>query len=276
MEIIQSIFKYEFLQNAYLTGILIGLIAPVLGCYVVVRRLSIIVEGISHISVAGVALTFFLATFGIDIPPFVMALLFAISGGIIIELLSSAFKDFKEISVPIIISFSTALMILLASLSGGFNQDLNAYLFGNILTATKTEVYILLIVTVIFYMFIYKRFYSLIAFVIDENYCKFNNINKNSYKWFMMIIISIVIAICIKAVGMLLVSSLVILPVTTATKISSTFKNTIIVSVIVSEVSVISGLTFAYYLNIPSGATIIFVNLIVFAISLVFSKIKNI
>ncbi len=276
MELIKTIFKYEFLQNAYLIGILIGAIAPMLGCYVVVRRLSIIVEGISHISVAGVAFSFLLASIGIIIPEFIMALIFAIFGGILLEVLSRTFKDFKEVSVPILISFSTALMILFAGLAGGINQDLNSYLFGNILTATRFEVYLLFIICIIFFAFLYKNFYKFVAFSIDSDYCKFNKINSNLFKWFMIVIISFVISICIKAVGMLLVSALVILPVSTAIKFSSSFKKTMICSIIISEVGVVIGMTIAYYLNISSGATIIFVNLGLFLMSIIFSKFQNI
>lgn len=276
MELINTIFRYEFLQNAYLIGILIGVIGPVLGTYVVVRRLSVIVDGISHISVAGVAFSFLIAQYGIEVPNFVMAVIFAIVGGIIIEVLSSSFKDFKEVSVPILISFSTALMIFFAGFANGFNSDLNSYLFGNILTATKFEVYLLFFIAIIFFAFIYKNFYSFIAFAIDEQYCKFNNINAKGYKWFMMIVISVVIAVSIKAVGMMLVGALVVLPVTTAIKLANSFKNTLIYSIIFSEISVISGLTIAYYLNISSGATIIFMNLLMLLLVSIFVKIKNI
>ncbi len=275
MELIRTIIKYEFLQNAYLIGILIGMIAPILGCYIVVRRLSIIVEGISHISVAGVAFTFLLATMGIQIPTFAMAVVFAVLGGVILELLSSYFKQFKEVSVPILISFSTALMILFTGLADGINQDLNSYLFGNILTATKGEVYLLTVICIIFFIFLYKNFYKFVAFSIDADYCKFNRINSTAYKWFMMLIISFVISISLKAVGMLLVGALVILPVITAMRFTASFKETMVYSIIISEISVVFGMTLAYYLDISSGATIIFVNLGLFLLTILFLKLKK-
>ncbi len=275
MELINSIIKYEFLQNAYIVGILIGMIAPILGCYVIVRRLSIVVEGIAHISVAGVAFSFLLGSLGFKVMPFTMALIFAIIGGVLLEILSSFFKDFKEVSVPILISFSAALMIFFAGFANGFNQDLNSYLFGNILTATKLEIYLLFLIMVIFIVFIYKNFYKFVSLSIDPNYCKFSKIDAKTYKVFMTIVLSVVTAVCIKAVGVFLVSSLVILPVTTAMKFSKSFKQTLISSIIISEIAIIIGLTLAYYLDISSGATIIFANLGLFVVAVLVTKIKR-
>ncbi len=275
MELINNIIKYEFLQNAYMVGILIGAIAPILGCYIIVRRLSIIVDGIAHISVAGVAFSFLLGTLGFVVLPFTTALVFAVLGGVLLEILSSFFEDFKEVAVPILISFSAALMIFFAGFANGFNQDLNSYLFGNILTATKLEIYILLSIIILFVIFVYRNFYKFVALSIDPNYCKFSNIDAKTYKVFMTIILSLVVAVCIKAVGVFLVSALVILPVTTAMKFTSSFKQNMIWSIVISEIAIIIGLTFAYYLDISSGATIIFANIAIFLITVLITKIRS-
>ncbi len=275
MELVNAILKYEFLQNAYLVGILIGAIAPIIGCYVIIRRLSIVVEGIAHISVTGIAFAFLLISKGVNVPITIMAIIFAVFGGVILEVLSSSFKNYKEISVPILISFSVATMILFIGFTNNINTDINSYLFGNILTATKLEIYVLLAVFIIFYIFIFKNFYNFVAFSIDSDYCKFNNLSANRYKWFMTVVMCLVVAISIKAVGMLLVSALVILPVSTAMKFSTTFKKTMVYGVLLSEVAVVLGLTFAYYLNISSGATIIYLNIILFVIVTAITKIKG-
>ncbi len=275
MELINNIIKYEFLQNAYLVGILVGAISPILGCYVIVRRLSIVVEGIAHISVAGVALAFLLSSIGLNLSPFSVAIGFAILGGVLLDALSNLFKDFKEVAVPILISFSAALMIFFAGLANGFNQDLNSYLFGNILTATRMEVYLLFVIMIIVFVFMYKNIYKFIALSIDFEYCKFSKINSGVYKIFMTILLSLVVAVCIKVVGVFLVSSLVILPVTTAMKFTQSFKSTMIWAILISELAIIFGLTIAYYLNISSGATIIFSNLTLFLVTLLIIKLKN-
>lgn len=264
MEFINLLVEYEFLQNAVFVGLLIGFISPIIGVYVVVRKTSMMVESISHISVAGVTLSMLLTKLEIvNTNPLLVALIFAMVGAMILEFIKKQVPNFKEVAVPILISLSTALMILFASLGDGFNKEASSYIFGNLLTSTKEEVYILLGLAIFVIGFIGTNYYSFLAFNIDEKHCKFNKINNFFFKWVITFVISIIVAISIKVVGMLLVSSLVVLPVTSAIKLSNSYKSTLTKSIIISQSCVITGIVVSYYLDIPSGATIIFSNIIV-------------
>ncbi|MFV0503613.1 MAG: metal ABC transporter permease [Lachnospirales bacterium] len=275
MEFFEALFNYKFIQNAYIVGILLGFVAPILGSYVVVKRLSLIVEGVSHIATAGICFSLFLSKVGIlAINPIIFGVAFSLGGAALIEKIRTTFKEYSEISIPVVISLSTAFMILFTSLAGGFNQDFSSFMFGNILTTTNTELYLITIIFILI-LILGKRYYrELLAFAIDEEYCKYSNINTRYFKIAFNILIALVITVSIKVVGMLLVSALVIIPVSSASKISNNFKKTIIFAILFSEISVLGGLIMSYYINIPSGATIVFINIIIFIVTILIDRVK--
>ncbi len=275
MEIVDNILRYEYLQNAYTVGILIGFIAPILGAYVILKRLALVVDAIAHISMASITLSFALEKHGImSVSPYIFSFSFSSIGLIFIEKIASTFRTYKEIAIPIIISLSTALMITFSSLAGGFNQDFMSYMFGSILTSTTTDVVIISITTVItvFLLMFFKS--QLIVFAIDESYAKHANVNVRIYKTVFNVLLAIFTVLAIKVIGMLLVSALVIIPISSASKICNSFKTTIITGVIFSEISVIFGLILSYYLNIPSGATIVFMNIAIFFCTVIHNKMN--
>ncbi len=276
MEIIENLIKYEYLQNAYAIGLLIGFLAPLLGAYIILKKLALVVEAISHIAMAGITLSFALDKYGIlSISPFYFAFTFSSLGLILIERIGNSFKTYKEIAIPIMISFSTALVILFSSLADGFNKDIMSYLFGSILTTTSADVIVMIIATFITVLLLYKFHSQLVVFAIDAEYAKFSGINVRIYKVIFNILLAIFTVLAIKVVGMLLVGALIIIPISSASKICNSLKITIILAIIFSEFSVIIGLVSSYYLNIPSGATIVFANIIIFLSTVIYGKVKR-
>ncbi len=269
MDVIKLIIEYEFLRNAYLVGVIVGIILPTVGMFVVPRNKSMSIMSMSYISVTGVTFSMLLAKKGIAyINPLHMAILFSIVSGILLEGLTKKIKNLEDVGIPIIISGSTAIMMIFISLSDGFNQDVKGYLFGEILTTTRYEVIILFTIGLFIIVGVIKNYDKYVAFIIDERYCKFSNINIIRKKYLFATMLSVVVAISVKAVGMMLVTALVVLPVASASKISRSFKKTYIVSILISEICMILGLTMSYYLDLPSSAVVIIINLIVFIISL--------
>ncbi len=269
MDVIKLIMEYEFLRNAYLVGVIVGIILPTTGMFVVPRNKSMSIMSMSYVSVTGVTFSIFLAKKGIAyITPLYMAIIFSIVSGILLEGLTKKIKNLEDVGIPIIISGSTAMMMIFISLSNGFNQDVKAYLFGDILTTTKYEVNVLFIIGTVIIVGVIKNYDKYVAFIIDPKYCKFSNINVVRKKYLFVIILSVVVGISVKAVGMMLVTALVVLPVASASKICRSFKKTYIVSILISEICMILGLTMSYYLDLPSSAVVIIINLIVFIISL--------
>jgi zinc transport system permease protein len=276
MEIIELIFRYEYMQNAYIIGVILGVLAPLVGVFVVLRRMSLIVDGISHISLAGISFSLMLSKlYGITIAPIYSALIFATAGSLTIDYISASFKKYREVVIPIIVTVSLSLTVIFASLANGFNSDLLSYLFGNILTTTRTDIVYVLIALVVVIVLFKLFYYDILAFSLDEDYAKYSGKNVMLFRVIFSFIIAIVISISMKVVGMMLIGSMIIVPVSSAMRLSKSFKSTILISILLSELSVLSGLVLSYYLDIPSGATIVMISVIIFVSIVTTQKLSN-
>lgn len=274
LSFVNDLLTRDFLQYALISGILIGLITPILGCFVVIRRLSLIADTLSHVSLAGIYTGLFItSTFGITFisNPLYMGVFFSILGGIFIEILRGHYKNYKEISMPIVMSCGTALSALFISLSGGYSTSLLNYLFGSIMTVREDYLMIIIIITVVILLLVTIYYKQLLAISFDVTNAKLIGIKVGRIQIISTIILATVIALSIEIVGVLLVSSLMIIPVATAMKLGTSFKSTMIIAISISEFSVLLGIFLAYVLGSPSGATIVIINIIILIV-VVFTK----
>src|SRR3954471_10522415 len=148
---IDAILQYEFLQNAFLTGIIIGIIAPLIGVFVVVRRLSLIADALSHVTLAGIAASLLLEKRFLSVGtlnPIYMGMFFSVAGSLLIEKLRSVYKHYEELAIPIIMSGGVGLSVLFISLADGFNTDLFSYLFGSVSAVTRLDLWTILIISI--------------------------------------------------------------------------------------------------------------------------------
>lgn len=243
-----------------------GFITPLIGSFVVIRRLSFIADTLSHFSLAGLSTGIFLINilgFTFISDPLYLSIIFGVIGGVIIEILRGYYQNYKEISMPIVMSLGTALSALFISLSGGFNTSIYNYLFGSILTIGSDYLYLIggtSIIVVALLIIFYKE---LVILSFDETYARLLGIKIGRFQLVSTIILALVVSLSIATVGVLLVSSLMIIPVAAAMKIGKSFKNTVGIAILFSEVSVIGGLWLSYELDIASGATIVLLNLLI-------------
>ena len=271
----QTFLQYEFLQNSFLTGMIIGIIAPLLGVFIVVRKMSLIADALSHISLSGIAATMLAAIYSpffVGISPLYGGMLFSVIGALFIEKLRAVYKHFEELSIPIIMSIGIGLGVIFISLADGFNNDLFGYLFGSVSAVSRTDLYSIFIIgllVVLIIIFLYKELF-LLAF--DEEYGKAQGIRGNIVHLIFIILVALVIAISIRIVGVLLVSSLMTLPVAASMRMAKSFKQTIIFSIIFGEVSVVGGLISAFYLDLAPGGTIVCISAVILIITILYSK----
>lgn len=149
---LSSLFEYEFLQNAFISGMLIGLIAPLLGVFVVVRRMSLIADALSHVTLAGIAASLLLekkvsAFAGLN--PIYLGMSFSVIGSLFIEKLRTVYKHYQELAIPIILSAGVGISVIFISLADGFNTDLFSYLFGSISAVSRTDMLVILGITIL-------------------------------------------------------------------------------------------------------------------------------
>ncbi|SFS60184.1 metal ABC transporter permease [Paenibacillus sp. 453mf] len=248
MEILMS----EFFQRALAGGILIGITAPLIGLFLVLRRLSMIGDTLSHVTIAGVALGFLLGVY-----PIAVGLIFAVLASFAIEKLRKAYKSYAELSIAIIMSGGVALASLFFTLGKGYNGDVMSYLFGSIYTLDTTDLTVVGIVTVIVIavVSIFHKEFFLLSF--EEDAAAVTGLPTKILNMLLTVMTALVISTAIKIVGALLVSALLTIPVAVSLLIARSFRSSIILSVIISEIAVIAGLVIAGVWNLAPGATIV-------------------
>ncbi|KFZ26904.1 MAG: High-affinity zinc uptake system membrane protein ZnuB [Candidatus Izimaplasma bacterium HR2] len=261
-----ALFEYSFLKYALLTGLIMGFVTPIIGSFVVIRRLSFIADTLSHFSLAGLSIGLFLINimgFTFISDPLYLAMIFSVIGALFIEILRGYYQNYKEISMPIVMSLGTALSALFISLSGGFNSSIYNYLFGSILTVGDEYLIFIAITTAIVLGLLFIFYKEMVMISFDETYAKLLGIKIARFQFVSTIILAVIVSLSIATVGVLLVSSLMIIPVAAAMKVGKSFKNTIIIAIMFSETSIIGGLWLSYELDIASGATIVLLNLLI-------------
>ncbi|MGG3470020.1 metal ABC transporter permease [Neobacillus pocheonensis] len=273
---IQGIFHYEFLQNAFLTGIMIGILAPLLGVFIVVRRLSLIADALSHVTLAGIAASLLLerniaALAGLN--PLYLGMVFSVGGSLFIEKLRAVYKHYQELAIPIILSSGIGLGVIFISLANGFNTDLFSYLFGSVSAVSRTDLFVILIISILVIAVIVLLYKELFLLSFDEEHAKASGIAAKSIHFIFIVMVALVIAASMRIVGILLVSSLMTLPVAASIRIAKGFKQTIFLSVLFGEISVLGGLFTAYYLDLAPGGTIVMLSVLILIIAIFYKKL---
>lgn len=270
---IQALLEYEFIRYSFISGVIAGLIAPLVGTFIVIRRLSLIADALSHVTLGGIAFGVYLSSiFAVTINPLITGIIFSIFGALGIERLRSVYKHYEELAIPIIMSFGIAIGIVFLSLADGFNQDLFGYLFGSISAVSINDLLLIASIGLIVILFIFFLYKELFMVSFDEEYANVMNINKWIYVAF-IIVVALVISASMRIVGILLVSALMTLPVASAMRITSSFKQLMIVSVIFGEIAVIIGLFLSFHLNISPGGTIVLVSILILLGTIILNRL---
>lgn len=257
--LIESILDYQFMQYAYISGIIIAILFPIFGSFIVLRKQIFISDTISHVSLAGVSIGYYISSiFAVSFNPTLFGILTAVIGAVIIEYMQSNYKGFKEIVMINVMCISIAIAITFASFNAS-TMSFSSFLFGSINTIQTTELIALIILTIISAIFLYKNYYTLLAISIDEEYAKLRHNKFNLIKYSFIILVATLIALSIKIIGVLLISAMIVMPVSFAIGNSNSFRKSNTISVIFALISTITGLVISYYISIPSGASIVLV-----------------
>ncbi|RLL46543.1 metal ABC transporter permease [Oceanobacillus piezotolerans] len=266
-------FTYDFLRYTFFTGMLIGIIAPLLGTFIVVRRLSLIADALSHVTLAGIAFGLMMEKlFLIPIPALYSGMAFSVFGSVLIEKLRSVYNAYQEIAIPIILSGGVGLSVIFIAVADGFNTDLFNYLFGSVSAVSQNDFFMILTISIFVILvvaFFYKELFTL---SFDEEHATISGIHAKSIHLLFIVLTALVIAASIRIVGVLLVSALMTLPVAAAMRLAKGFKQMMYLSILFGEISVIVGIISGYYLNIPPGGTIVMVSIFILLLSIGMKK----
>lgn len=247
-----ALLSYEFMRRAFLAAIFIAGIAPMLGVFLVIRRQSLMADTLSHVSLAGVALGFFL-----NLNPDLTTLLVVIIAAVILEYLRTLYRTYSEISIAILMSGGLALALVLMNLSGGNSAaSIQSYLFGSIVTITWQQVIflgVLFVVIGILFILFKRPMYTL---TFDEDTAHVDGLPIHLMSMMFNIVTGVAIAVMIPIAGALLISAIMVLPAAIGMRLGKSFTVVILISIFVGFVGMLGGLVGSFHLDTPPGATI--------------------
>jgi zinc transport system permease protein len=263
-----EIFSYVFVQRALFAGVFIAAVSSTLGVFLVLRRLSLIGDGLAHITFGSVAMVLLIGLSPLYVT--LAALPLVMLSSLAIFQLTRSKRIRGDAAIGIVSSIGIALGIILSSLSGGYNVDLLSYLFGNILTVTQTELALSLIIFLFVAATVIFLYRDLFAVTFDEELAKSMGIKTNRINIILLLLTAVATVLAMKITGIMLVSAMLILPPITALQLSLSFRMTIFAAAGFSVLAVISGIIVSFMLNLPAGGTIVMFNagllLIVFGV----------
>lgn len=261
LQAITEMFSYSFIVRGIVVGGLVALCASMLGVTLVLKRYSMIGDGLSHVGFGSmaIALAFQMTPLQVAIPVVMLA-------AILLLRISENSNIKGDAAIGLISSSSIAIGISVNALAGGSNIDLNSYMFGSVLAIGKEDVALCVILSVVvlfLFLFCYNRIF---AITFDENFARATGVRTGWYKTLLSILTAIVIVIGMRIMGTLLISSLIIFPALTSMRLFKRFKSVMAASVVISVFCFLVGITASYIYEIPTGAGIVLANLVLFLI----------
>ena len=260
-QIIEAL-QFGFVQRAVVAGCFIGVCCAILGVFLVLRRLSLIGEGLAHFSLAPIGLALMLGVY-----PLYVALPMGILASFWILHLANRANMYGDAAIGLVSAIGVAAGVIMASIGSGFNVDLFGYLFGDILAVNRLESFMTIGLSFVVLLLVLLNYQDLFAIAFDEEYARVLGLNTVRTNQILVILTTFTVILGIKVVGIMLVSSLIIFPAVTALQLSRGFKTAIIFAVVAAICSVVMGIVLAFVFNFPAGATIVLVNFVFFLIS---------
>lgn len=256
-----DLLQYTFFQHALLGSLLASIACGLVGTYIVTRRLVFISGGLTHASFGGIGLGLYTG-----IPPILSAAVFAVLSAFGVEWLSKR-KDMREDSaIAVFWTLGMALGIMFTFLSPGFAPDLSAYLFGNILTITAGDIALLGVLSAVLAVFFGLYLRPIVSIAFDREFARSQGLPVAFFEYTLMMFIALTIVACLRMVGIVLVISLLTIPQMTANLFSHRFLRIVWLSIGIGYLSCLGGLLLSFYLNVPSGASIIFFSILIYAV----------
>ncbi len=259
LDMLQAAFAYGFLWRALIVGVAIAISSSFLGSFLVLKRFSMIGESLAHVSFAAIAIALFTQTSTLWVSIILVSVV-----SIFILKLSEKTAVHGDAAIGLIASTAMAVGTLLSSIGQGFNVDLFSYLFGNILLIDQLDVYLSVAVSLIVVIIVLIFYPDLFAITYDQEYAQVTGIKTERLNYLLALLTAITIVVGIRAIGTLLISSLIIFPTVTALQFSKGFRYTIFTAAILSVFTVAFGLLLSFVFDFPSGSTIVVLNGIVF------------
>ncbi len=249
-----SIFETDFMRLAFATGAVVGMLAPAVGFFLVQRRMSLIGDGIGHVAFAGVALGYLLG-----ISPVATALVASVAGAVTIEWLRANRRAAGDQALALLFYTGIAAGVVLVSAAGALNANLFSFLFGSILTVTRGDLVLVVVLGAGGLGLIALLYRSLVAVAVDEDGARVAGVPVGLLNVLLAGLAGVTIAVSMRIVGILLIAALMVLPVIAASRVAWSVRSTIFLSMALGLAAVFVGLTVSYYADLAPGGAIVLV-----------------
>lgn len=265
-----EMLSYPFMTRAFLVGSLVALCSALLGVSLVLKRYSMIGDGLSHVGFGAMAIAA-----AMNAAPLTVAIPVVIVAAILLLRISGNAKIKGDAAIALISTTSLAVGVMVISLTTGMNTDVYNYMFGSILAMSAEDVKLSLVlsffVLILFVVFYHKIF----AITFDETFARATGVKAGVYNTLIAVLTAVTIVLGMRMMGALLISSLIIFPALTSMRVCRTFKSVIINAAIVSVVCLIAGVTLSYVAATPAGASVVLANLVMMVLYTVVGAVKN-
>ena len=264
-----SILQYGFMQRAFLVGILLAVITPCIGITIVLKRMSMIGDALSHSSLAGVVLGLILG-----VNPVAGAVVMCIVAALGIEAIRKKIPRYSEVAISIVMSAGIGL----AGVLSGFVENgasLNSFLFGSIVSISEGELALVVVISVLVLAAVLFFYRELFYIGFDENAARVSGVPVRQINFMFTILTALTVSVASRTVGALIVSSMLVVPIACGMQMGKSYKNTLIGAICVAVFTTIAGLVLSYYVGIKPGGTIVLLEVVIFLILVVFKTITG-
>ena len=258
-QMVFEILQFGFIQRALISGIAVAVSCSVIGLFLVLRRQSLFGDALSHVAFGGIAIGLFT-----NIYPIWTAFAVSVLASLGITKLRQSTKIPGDSAVAVMLSAGLATGVVLIGLSGGFSLDLYSFLFGSILLISYNDQLMILVISLIVLAIMYKTYRKFMYIAFDGEQAKVSGIDVTKLTYLFIVLASITVIASIRLVGVLLISSLIVIPNITAMMFGKGFKKTLLISIFTSVLCVIGGIVISYDMNLAPGGTIVILSVAVF------------
>lgn len=270
MNDILVMFSYSFIQRALIVGLLISLCAALLGVILVQKRYSLIGHGLGDVGFASTSLA---VALGLPILP--VSIPIVVAAACAIMFYSQKVKSSGDIAIGMVSTGALATGVVITAVSGGFNVDVSDYMFGSILAMSDLDVILSLILSAVIIILFVCCYNRLFLVTCDETFARASGIRVGFYQFIIALLTALTVVLGMRMMGSLLISSLIIFPAVTAGKLVKSFKAVVGVSVVLSMACFFLGILLSFKINLPTGASIVIVNIAVLLIVLGIRRILD-
>lgn len=265
-----ELLQYDFMRYALAAAVITGLSAPAIGTYIVQRRLALLGDGLGHVALTGVALG--LLT---NVAPILTAVLVAVAGAVVIELLRTYTKTSGDVALAMLFYGGIAGGVMLVNFAGGSAAQLNAYLFGAITTVSASDLAVVTVLGIIVVVLALGLSPQLFAVCQDEEHARVSGVPVRLYTVLIAVLAAVTITVAMRTVGLLLVSALMVVPVAAAQQITRSFRGTHLLAMALGLIAATGGVVGSYEIDTQPGPTIVMLALVVFAVAVVVRALRS-